>query len=842
MAQDSKFIPFYSEVHPDIQEELKFRAKCAIDNNRSAEQIEWLNSRSSWGSVTLLESDKKTIRAAINNPGLSVDRNPLEEGTFFKNAKGKINNKKNLKDQAAGFVSNTGNGTTNSLNPLVGDYLATNYINSRSGRTPPALQSITFSLADTSAGAQGLLNDAQISILVPDIEYFINEFERDWLRLGYKGIIEIGHSVRTESRGNYGRFEGNLVNFNFEYQKDGAVNVVLYFKSATDLATIIPAVPTNDKTTDSKEPTSGESENTTPSVDNLISTKLNAIADEVFNANDQQNTNRAHIFPINYIENRILNDSTYSLAKQEQLFITNLKNETSENKAKTTKAAIAAQASSETAAKSSYDIFMAQLSLTPTNEDMNSTKTDGTESGTANYVSLGMIVKLLNVTMHAATNVSGSTKSSLDTVYISSAPEFSTSLYFEELVSGDHEKVVLPSSANFNSDAYLSSTTATVLTSAVDVLFGGSVQGTVAPQRLGHISNITLPDGTEISEIDRISFYRKSTEFDTIVGIPANILISIQQIRKIELDLKQNETPDNPYDIDLFINKISKLINKCTSGAINLKLTSIPTTDIPGLMDEFKNKNMLILKDTVASVPETAGYSTKPTKIPMFVNSMSGIDASLQSQNTSAAIGYVRAGTVVRNFKIIGKIPNSLKSINLILSQTSGIPKDMLAHYLTYIEAETKEEKSNVEKEYEEAYQKNLNNLIQAKQEYYNTPLQDNSKINLQEALSRYVTVPKKSLSTLFSFTSPPYPLDVEFELDGCYGFRFGDILTMEGLPAQYNKFVFSITKIDHSLLANDWTTKITCLMRPSLSATSTSGNLTSNPISTVTKKAINAT
>jgi len=829
MAQDSKFIPFYSEVHPDIQEELKFRAKCAIDNNRSPEQIEWLNSRSSWGSVTLLESDKKTVRAAINNPGLSVDRNPLEEGTFFKNAKGKINNKKNLKDQAAGFVSNTGDGTTNSLNPLVGDYLATNYINSRSGRTPPALQSITFSLADTSAGAQGLLNDAQINILVPDIEYFINEFERDWLRLGYKAIIEIGHSVRTDKRGNYGRFEGNLVNFNFEYQKDGSVNVVLYFKSATDLATIIPAVNGNAKTTKKKDPTSGEAENTDPPVDNTLSSKLKKIAEEVFSADNQTNINQAHIFNVNYIENKIFNDTTDTLVDAEQKYRTTLEKENDLNRTKPIKAALAESSSLSPETKSSYDIFMAQLNLTEMTAESGSTKLSGTETGMGLYVSLGMIVKLLNTNIRIATDVSGSTKSTLDTVYISSAPEFSTSLYFEELVSGDHEKVVLPSSETYNSDTYINSN--------VQV----SSAGIPSSQRLGHISNITL-DGKEISEIDRISFYRKSTEFDTIVGIPANILIRIDQIRVIELDLKQNETPDNPYDIDLFINKISKLINKCTAGAINLKLTGIPTTDIPGSIEEFANKHMLILKDTVAAVPEDAGYSTKPTKIPMFVNSMSGMDASLQSQNTSAAIGYVRAGTVVRNFKIVGKIPNSLKSINLILSQTSGIPKDMLAHYLTYIEAETKEEKSNVEKEYEEAYQKNLNNLIQAKQEYYKTPLQTDTKENLQEALKRYVSVPKKSLSTLFSFTSPPYPLDVEIEMDGCYGFRFGDILTIEGLPAQYNRFVFSIIKIDHSLLANDWTTKITCLMRPNLSATSTSGNLTSNPISTVTKKAINAT
>jgi len=160
----------------------------------------------------------------------------------------------------------------------------------------------------------------------------------------------------------------------------------------------------------------------------------------------------------------------------------------------------------------------------------------------------------------------------------------------------------------------------------------------------------------------------------------------------------------------------------------------------------------------------------------------------------------------------------------------------MLAHYLTYIEAETTDEKKEVEQEYEEAYKKNFTNLITAKSEYYKTPLQEDSKLNLQEALKKYVSVPKKSLSTLFSFTSPPYPLDVEIEMDGCYGFRFGDVLTIEGLPAQYNKFVFSITKIDHSLLANDWSTKITCLMRPSLSPIP-NNNLTSNPISAVTTK-----
>lgn len=803
MSQDNKFIPFYSEVHPDIREELAFRAECSTTNTRTSEQIEWLNSRSSWGSVTLLQSDKKTVRAAINNPGLSLDRRPTSDKPFYTGAQSKINNKKNLNETSKGTIDSTENRALRSYNPLSSKYLADQYINTRSGRTPPALQSITFTLADTSAGAQGLLNDAQVSILVPDIEFFINEFERTWFRLGYKAIIEIGHSVRYDSRGNYGRFEGNLVNFNFEYQQDGSVNVVLYFKSSTDLATIIPSVNTNNKTEEIQEPESGESQQVERKQDNSLSSKLRSFVADVFATDDQPTTNRAHIFPVNFIEDKVLNNTTNVLVDQEFKFRTLLENENERVKTKTNKSVLQQSSSVSPSDKTTYDIFAAQIDLSP-----HSASAEGaSESGTAYYVSLGMVVKLINANIQAATALTGSSKSSLDSVYVSVAPEFSTSLYFEELVSADHEKVVLPSSETYNSDTYINSN--------VQV----SSAGIPSSKRLGHISNITLPDGTETKNFDKISFYKNDTTNDQIVGVPANILIRIDEIQKIESKLRASETTDKPYDVDQLINQISRLIRKCTGSAIDLKLTSLPTTDIPSLIDEFANTNMLVLRDIKATVSPSTINSTKPTKIPMFVNSI-----------TSA--GYKRSGTVVRSFKIVGRIPNSLKSINLVLSQTSGIPKDMLAHYLTYIDADTKQQKAEVEKEYEEAYRKNFNNLIQAKLEYYDTPLQEDSKQNLQDALTRYIAVPKKSLSELFKFTSPPYPLDVEIELDGCYGFRFGDILTIEGLPAQYNKFVFSIVKIDHSLLNNDWSTKLTCLMRPKLSPltdTSTSSTTEQN-------------
>ena len=76
-----------------------------------------------------------------------------------------------------------------------------------------------------------------------------------------------------------------------------------------------------------------------------------------------------------------------------------------------------------------------------------------------------------------------------------------------------------------------------------------------------------------------------------------------------------------------------------------------------------ENTDLLILKDTVANVPEKAALTTKVTKIPMFVNSTITADSTVIGR-TATATGYVRAGTVVRSFKIVGKIPNSLKSLS----------------------------------------------------------------------------------------------------------------------------------------------------------------------------------
>ena len=65
-----------------------------------------------------------------------------------------------------------------------------------------------------------------------------------------------------------------------------------------------------------------------------------------------------------------------------------------------------------------------------------------------------------------------------------------------------------------------------------------------------------------------------------------------------------------------------------------------------------------------------------------------------------------------------------------------------------------------------------------------------------------------------------PFPLTFSVVLDGIEGFRFGDTITTNYLPARYReetsglKIVFTVTKYEHKIANNDWTTTVTALGR----------------------------
>ena len=128
-----------------------------------------------------------------------------------------------------------------------------------------------------------------------------------------------------------------------------------------------------------------------------------------------------------------------------------------------------------------------------------------------------------------------------------------------------------------------------------------------------------------------------------------------------------------------------------------------------------------------------------------------------------------------------------------------------------YAEPEEKEQiKADLDKRYNSAKE-----ALQQSITEFNNAVNETTEKDLNIKLLQYVATPRISDT---SFPPPLWPLTIDFEMDGIYGLRFGDVLQFEPLPTAYQQnAVFIIYKIQHIIADNDWKTKITCLMRTKL-------------------------
>jgi hypothetical protein len=61
-----------------------------------------------------------------------------------------------------------------------------------------------------------------------------------------------------------------------------------------------------------------------------------------------------------------------------------------------------------------------------------------------------------------------------------------------------------------------------------------------------------------------------------------------------------------------------------------------------------------------------------------------------------------------------------------------------------------------------------------------------------------------------------PFPIDFSCTIDGIEGFIFGNVITCNYLPTVYqkNKIAFTVTKVEHNISGNDWTTTLSTVCR----------------------------
>ena len=105
----------------------------------------------------------------------------------------------------------------------------------------------------------------------------------------------------------------------------------------------------------------------------------------------------------------------------------------------------------------------------------------------------------------------------------------------------------------------------------------------------------------------------------------------------------------------------------------------------------------------------------------------------------------------------------------------------------------------------------------------YGTSVISKAKSALQ-ALVNEMTANEKAASGQFgSGNDPsqiPFPLKLSLTIDGVEGFKFGDTISTSYLPDRYKtpygdlKIVFTVTKYEHKISNNDWTTTVEALCR----------------------------
>jgi hypothetical protein len=279
-------------------------------------------------------------------------------------------------------------------------------------------------------------------------------------------------------------------------------------------------------------------------------------------------------------------------------------------------------------------------------------------------------------------------------------------------------------------------------------------------------------------------------------GSPKGILLSRDVIRELQKsfddkaaneDKKTEDTEKAGAKIDLgeFFKKIFGIIRDNSGGDWNLTLeTSEDNLDSDG--------------------------NEVPVGTIWIVNKKSPVKDSVTELVLSPASGK----NGVREFKLSGQVPSDIQA-----QAFGGAPS--LEKTAADIIAENQAALTEAEAEYELAVERLQTELPAAR-----------SKINDMSYALDASTAAKGLIKELVETLKPndmaiknklleptPYPLSLSIAIDGTEGFRFGDTITSDYLPARYRpkngaRVVFTVTEYTHTIKGNDWQTDLTTISR----------------------------
>ena len=278
-----------------------------------------------------------------------------------------------------------------------------------------------------------------------------------------------------------------------------------------------------------------------------------------------------------------------------------------------------------------------------------------------------------------------------------------------------------------------------------------------------------------------------------------NIMINLNTIESV-YETIQNKTTGT-VKIKEFLSVIFEKIKAATGLYVDLKLITHP-------IDETK-----LLIYNVSQKPSLLDNTVTPYSVPMFANHP--------------------YGTVITDFKFSGKLPTDAANLAFAINDfDSDTSTSDIAPFLNFMYSNnniTRTRDTNVITDsvdplisLDEMEEKYSAKRTQAKREWdqarinYGKKPSTEGSTEMHHALIKWVSMLQSDFKTQVAVKNPIIPFEVEFTINGINGFKWGDVLTFDGLPSRYKRnTVFSIIAISHTVTdSGEWKTNIRCLTR----------------------------
>ena len=268
-------------------------------------------------------------------------------------------------------------------------------------------------------------------------------------------------------------------------------------------------------------------------------------------------------------------------------------------------------------------------------------------------------------------------------------------------------------------------------------------------------------------------------------GYPGTTFINIQFLINIlkqnETTLKQQKSPDGT--IKAIFQKIFDAIYYASGELIKLTITQVPNDTENEVLKRYKNKLIIAESSTYTS-------GTKPNIY---------------------KITAVTEGSICRNMSMTTKVPQELQTAAFVVNSPDALAvgSEEAAGFARIFgsgepRAISADNKTAIVNRFKSAAKR-------LRENYLDSGAATELKAVLRE-INNYDFYSGKRNRII------PFPIDLSVTLDGISGIVFGNTFTVNYLPAVYtdnpNTIAFTVTKVEHEITGNDWTTTLSTVCR----------------------------